>query len=84
MPQLALPEFVARWKASTLAERSACQQHIIDICDLLGQPRPAEVDQTGENYTFDSARNPCTQICRPYGTPPERNPLFPGTHVLIS
>jgi len=53
MAPITLPEFVVRWKASTLAERSAYQQHFIDICDLLGQPRPAEVDQTGENYTFE-------------------------------
>lgn len=53
MAPLTLPEFVARWKASTQAERSAYQQHFIDICNLRGQPRPAEVDQTGENYTFE-------------------------------
>ncbi|MGA1999041.1 MAG: DNA methyltransferase [Terriglobales bacterium] len=53
MSPLTLPEFVARWKASTLTERSAYQQHFIDLCDLLRQPRPAEVDQTGETYTFE-------------------------------
>jgi hypothetical protein len=53
VPSLTLPEFVARWKASTLSERSACQQHFCDLCDLLGQKTPAEVDQTGATYTFE-------------------------------
>jgi len=48
-----LPEFVARWKASTLTERSAAQSHFIDLCEVLGQPHPAAADQTGESYTFE-------------------------------
>jgi hypothetical protein len=31
-------EFIAKWQAVTLSERSACQQHVLDFCDLLGQP----------------------------------------------
>jgi len=51
--QLTLPDFVSRWKAVTLSERSAAQSHFIDLCDLLGQPHPAAADQTGENYVFE-------------------------------
>jgi type II restriction/modification system DNA methylase subunit YeeA len=46
-------QFIAKWKPATLSERSACQQHFLDICDLLGQPKPAEVDPKGEWYTFE-------------------------------
>ncbi len=50
---LSLPEFVERWKASTLSERAAAQSHFIDLCEVLGQPHPAAADQTGESYTFE-------------------------------
>ena len=53
MPPLSLPEFVERWKASTLSERAAAQSHFIDLCEVLGQPHPAAADQTGEAYAFE-------------------------------
>ncbi|HEX5268989.1 MAG TPA: type IIL restriction-modification enzyme MmeI, partial [Gemmataceae bacterium] len=46
-------EFIAKWKQADLSERSACQQHFLDLCELLGQPKPADVDPTGEWYTFE-------------------------------
>ena len=49
---LTLPEFIARWQASTRNERSAAQEHFLDLCEVLGQPRPAEVDPAGDFYTF--------------------------------
>ena len=45
--------FIAKWRASALKERSASQEHFIDLCRLLGQPTPAEVDPTGETYCFE-------------------------------
>ena len=53
MPPLSLPEFVERWKASTLTERAASQSHFIDLCEVLGQPHPAATDQTGDSFTFE-------------------------------
>lgn len=50
---LTIPEFVARWQRSTLSERSAAHQHFIDLCELLEQPRPAQIDQDGASYTFE-------------------------------
>src|SRR5687768_555539 len=50
---LTLPAFVARWQHATLTERSAAQSHFIDLCDVLGQPRPAAVDQAGAFFTFE-------------------------------
>ncbi len=53
MPELTIPEFVARWQGCKLSERAAAQSHFIDLCDVLGQPRPAAVDQEGNTYTFE-------------------------------
>lgn len=46
-------EFIAKWRASGLKERSAAQEHFIDLCRLLGEPTPAEADPTGEHYCFE-------------------------------
>ena len=46
-------EFIAKWRASELKERSAAQEHFIDLCRLLGEPSPAEADPTGERYCFE-------------------------------
>ena len=45
--------FIAKWRASELKERSAAQEHFIDLCRLLGEPTPAEADPTGERYCFE-------------------------------
>ena len=46
-------EFIAKWRASELKERSASQEHFIDLCRLLGEPTPAEADPAGERYCFE-------------------------------
>ena len=46
-------EFITKWRASELKERSAAQEHFIDLCHLLGEPTPAEADPTGERYCFE-------------------------------
>jgi len=46
-------EFIAKWQQANLSERSACQQHFLDLCDLLGQPKPAAADPEGAWYTFE-------------------------------
>jgi type II restriction/modification system DNA methylase subunit YeeA len=50
---LSLAEFVERWKAATLTERSASQSHFIDLCEVLAQPHPAAADHTGDSFTFE-------------------------------
>jgi hypothetical protein len=37
-------QFIAKWKRAELSERSAAQQHFLDLCELLGQPKPAAAD----------------------------------------
>ena len=46
-------EFITKWHASGLKERSASQEHFIDLCRLLGEPTPAEADPSGETYCFE-------------------------------
>ncbi len=45
--------FIAKWKASTLKERSASQSHFNDLCDLLQVDKPIDVDPTGAWYCFE-------------------------------
>ena len=46
-------EFVRKWKRANLKERSAAQEHFIDLCRLLGEPTPAETDPTGDRFCFE-------------------------------
>ena len=46
-------DFIAKWQASELNERSAAQEHFIDLCRLLGEPTPAEDDPSGQRYCFE-------------------------------
>ena len=46
-------EFIAKWRSSVLKERSAAQEHFLDLCRVLGEPTPAEADPTGETYCFE-------------------------------
>ncbi|MDE0126754.1 MAG: hypothetical protein OXN97_19485 [Bryobacterales bacterium] len=46
-------EFIAKWHASELKERSAAQEHFIDLCRLLGEPTPADADPKGDRYCFE-------------------------------
>ncbi len=45
--------FIAKWSKSELKERSACQEHFLDLCHLVGHPTPAEADPTGQSYCFE-------------------------------
>ena len=46
-------EFISKWKKTTLTEKSASQQHFLDLCELLEHPKPAKVDPTGDSFTFE-------------------------------
>lgn len=45
--------FIRKWRNAKLKERSAAQEHFIDLCRLLDEPTPAEADPTGEHYCFE-------------------------------
>ena len=46
-------EFQDKWRRAELTERSAAQQHFLDLCELLDHPKPADVDPKGELFTFE-------------------------------
>jgi type II restriction/modification system DNA methylase subunit YeeA len=46
-------EFVAKWRKVELTERSASQQHFLDLCEVFNHPKPAHADPTGESFTFE-------------------------------
>jgi hypothetical protein len=38
-------QFIAKWQRANLIERSAAQQHFLDLCEVLNQPKPAAADR---------------------------------------
>jgi hypothetical protein len=46
-------QFVQKWRAATLKERSAAQEHLSDVCWLVNHPTPAELDPKGERFCFE-------------------------------
>ena len=50
---LSISEFVRRWKIYAQSEKAGAQSHFIDLCEMLGEPRPAASDSVGENYAFE-------------------------------
>lgn len=49
-------EFIAKWRASELKERSASHEHFMDLCRMLGEPTPAAADPIGEHYCFERGK----------------------------
>jgi hypothetical protein len=45
--------FIRKWRAAELKERSAAQEHFLDLCQLLDEPSPATADPTGDFYCFE-------------------------------
>lgn len=46
-------DFIAKWRAAELKERSASQSHFNDLCALLGILDPIAADPVGEWFTFE-------------------------------
>jgi type II restriction/modification system DNA methylase subunit YeeA len=46
-------EFIAKWHAVELKERSASQAHFIDLCHLLGVKDPITEDPKGDVFAFE-------------------------------
>ena len=47
-------EFANKWRGASLKERAAAQEHFIDLCRMVGHRTPAEMDPTGERFTFEA------------------------------
>lgn len=45
--------FIKKWKASSLNERQAAQEHFIDLCALFDHPTPTEGDPNGIHFAFE-------------------------------
>jgi hypothetical protein len=50
---MTVTEFIIKWRKVELTERSAAQQHFLDLCEVFDHPKPADVDPTGEWFTFE-------------------------------
>ncbi len=50
---MTVTEFVAKWRKVELKERSAAQEHFLDLCKVFEHPTPAAADPTGESYCFE-------------------------------
>jgi len=48
-------QFIDKWRGITRTERSAAQEHFLDVCALLSVPKPADVDRHGTEYTFEKS-----------------------------
>ena len=46
-------DFIAKWQHVELKERSAAQEHFIDLCRLVSHPTPVELDPTGDSFCFE-------------------------------
>lgn len=57
---MTVDEFIKKWRAADLKERSAAQEHFIDLCRLLGEPTPAEADPSGTFYCFERGASKTT------------------------
>lgn len=50
---MTVAEFIAKWRKVDLKERSAAQEHFLDLCALVGHPTPATADPTGVDFCFE-------------------------------
>lgn len=53
-------DFIAKWRAVELKERSASQSHFNDLCRLLDLPDPITADPKGEWFTFEKGASKTT------------------------
>lgn len=50
---MTVADFIAKWRKVELKERSAAQEHFLDLCNVFDHPTPAAADPTGEIYCFE-------------------------------
>ena len=46
-------EFQRKWIGVELKERSASQEHFLDVCRVIGHQTPAEMDPHSEFFMFE-------------------------------
>lgn len=50
---MTVSDFINKWRKGTRTERSASQEHFLDLCEVFEHPKPAEADPSGESFTFE-------------------------------
>lgn len=45
---MTIQEFIAKWRKVELKERSAAQEHFLDLCNVFAHPTPAAADLPDE------------------------------------
>ncbi len=53
-------EFIGKWRAVELKERSAAHSHFLDLCRMLGVEDPVTADPRGESYCFERGATKAT------------------------
>jgi hypothetical protein len=50
-----VPDFIAKWSASSGAERANKDAFLVELCDVLGVPRPSPTtgDPGKDTYVFE-------------------------------
>jgi hypothetical protein len=51
MPSREIEDFIARWSSASPSERANAQLFLVELCDLLGVPRPDP--KPGSGYSFE-------------------------------
>jgi hypothetical protein len=51
MPSREIEDFIARWSAASPSKRANAQLFLVELCDLLGVPRPDP--KPGSGYSFE-------------------------------
>jgi type II restriction/modification system DNA methylase subunit YeeA len=46
-------QFAEKWKDVTTSERASAQSHFNDLCEVLGHPKPHDVDPNGDWFAFE-------------------------------
>ncbi len=46
-------EFIKKWQGVQLKEKSAYQEHFLDLCKLVEHPSPVETDKEGVAFCFE-------------------------------
>jgi hypothetical protein len=59
MPSREIEDFIARWSAASPSERANAQLFLVELCDLLGVPRPDP--KPGSGYAFEF---PVSKACK--------------------
>ena len=50
-------EFVNKWREiTTSTERQVYQQHFLDLCELVGHQKPADLDPDNNFFTFEAVQ----------------------------